>query len=153
MIQIDNVSLSYTGHERELEEVGFAVGAGEFVSLVGPSGCGKSTLLRLIAGVLTPQTGEVRLGGSPYKGGRRGSASSRRTACSCPGAQSSAMWPFLSNWRVCGRAGKERARTLLELVGMGAAAAKYPGALSGGGTPARGHRPRSGRRSHGTPAR
>jgi ABC-type nitrate/sulfonate/bicarbonate transport system ATPase subunit len=38
------------------------VEAGELVSLIGPSGCGKSTLLRLIAGLDTPSTGELRVG-------------------------------------------------------------------------------------------
>ena len=37
------------------------IGKGEFVSLVGPSGCGKSTALRLVAGLTTCSTGEVRV--------------------------------------------------------------------------------------------
>jgi ABC-type nitrate/sulfonate/bicarbonate transport system ATPase subunit len=41
--------------------VTLSVAAGEFVSLVGPSGCGKSTLLRLIAGLDTPDAGELRI--------------------------------------------------------------------------------------------
>jgi NitT/TauT family transport system ATP-binding protein len=38
-----------------------AVDQGEFVSLVGPSGCGKSTLLLMIAGLLPPSEGEIRV--------------------------------------------------------------------------------------------
>src|SRR5580700_4714784 len=38
-----------------------AVDQGEFVSLVGPSGCGKSTLLLMIAGLMPPSEGEIRV--------------------------------------------------------------------------------------------
>ncbi|MCB0996296.1 MAG: ABC transporter ATP-binding protein [Acidimicrobiales bacterium] len=40
---------------------------GEFVCIVGPSGCGKSTFLRIVAGLLRPSAGEVRVNVSPDK--------------------------------------------------------------------------------------
>jgi ABC-type nitrate/sulfonate/bicarbonate transport system ATPase subunit len=45
-----------------LDSVSLSVEAGELISFVGPSGCGKSTLLRLIAGLETPNSGELRIG-------------------------------------------------------------------------------------------
>src|ERR1700736_5739646 len=45
-----------------LDAISFSVAAGELVSLVGPSGCGKSTLLRLIAGLDSPDSGELMVG-------------------------------------------------------------------------------------------
>jgi NitT/TauT family transport system ATP-binding protein len=48
---------------RALEGVDLTVEPGEFVSLIGPSGCGKSTLLRIIADLLTPTRGEIRVNG------------------------------------------------------------------------------------------
>ena len=49
--------------------VTFAMEASEFLCVVGPSGCGKSTLLNIIAGFLTPTSGEIRIGGVPVNGG------------------------------------------------------------------------------------
>jgi ABC-type Fe3+/spermidine/putrescine transport system ATPase subunit len=46
-----------------LTSIDLAVEAGSFVSLLGPSGCGKTTLLRIIAGILSPDSGDVFLGG------------------------------------------------------------------------------------------
>lgn len=46
-----------------LQDVNVDIRAGEFVSLIGPSGCGKSTLLRLIADLLTPSSGELKVNG------------------------------------------------------------------------------------------
>src|SRR5689334_16967776 len=43
----------------------------EFVAVVGPSGCGKSTLLRIIAGLITPSEGGVRIGGAAVTEPRR----------------------------------------------------------------------------------
>ncbi len=42
----------------------FAIGAGEFFSMLGPSGCGKTTTLRMIAGFETPTSGAIRLEGT-----------------------------------------------------------------------------------------
>ena len=43
--------------------------AGSFTVVIGPNGCGKSTLLRLVAGLLEPACGSVRVGGSPPRAG------------------------------------------------------------------------------------
>jgi NitT/TauT family transport system ATP-binding protein len=48
-----------------LDDVDLVVETGDFVSLIGPSGCGKSTLLRLIANLLDPTAGGVRVNGKP----------------------------------------------------------------------------------------
>lgn len=46
-----------------LKHIDMEVENGEFVAIIGPSGCGKSTLLRIIAGLMTPTSGEVSLNG------------------------------------------------------------------------------------------
>jgi len=56
------------GPARVLGGVDLAVASGEFVSLLGPSGCGKTTLLRIVAGLLAPDAGTVRLDGVDITG-------------------------------------------------------------------------------------
>jgi NitT/TauT family transport system ATP-binding protein len=57
-----------TSHKDEgtqaLSDLNFQIDEGEFVSLLGPSGCGKSTALRLIAGLIAPDSGEIRWSGT-----------------------------------------------------------------------------------------
>ena len=51
------------GESRALDGITFSADPGSFVVLLGPSGCGKSTTLRLIAGLDTPTSGTIRIGG------------------------------------------------------------------------------------------
>jgi putative spermidine/putrescine transport system ATP-binding protein len=46
-----------------LDNVDLTIAHGELVTLLGPSGCGKTTLLRVIAGLTSPDTGQVALAG------------------------------------------------------------------------------------------
>jgi NitT/TauT family transport system ATP-binding protein len=65
-IDVSALSMVYrSGREpvTALSDVDLAVGAGEFVSVVGPSGCGKSTLLKIVAGLVKPTGGAVRVNG------------------------------------------------------------------------------------------
>ena len=61
-LAVRGLTLRYGRNPPAVEEVEFAVAAGELVSLVGPSGCGKSTILRAIAGLHRPERGTVELG-------------------------------------------------------------------------------------------
>ncbi len=62
LLEARGVSFAYGGRA-VLHQVEVAVAAGEVVGVIGPNGCGKTTLMRLLAGVLPPQAGEVRLDG------------------------------------------------------------------------------------------
>lgn len=66
-LQVKNLSVTFE-HKRILENLNLTVRSGEFVALIGPSGCGKSTLLNILAGVLSPECGEIYVDGSPVTG-------------------------------------------------------------------------------------
>lgn len=59
-LSVENLSYSYTD-KKIIRNVSFEVKPGEFVSILGPSGCGKSTLLNVLAGILKPETGCIRI--------------------------------------------------------------------------------------------
>ena len=70
-LELHRVSKSYgTGAARTpvLREINLAIAEGEFVAIVGFSGAGKTTLLNLIAGLATPDAGELRLDGKTLTG-------------------------------------------------------------------------------------
>ncbi len=60
-VDVLNVQKQY-GQVRVINDVTVNVGDGQFIALVGPSGCGKSTLLRIIAGLETLSSGDIRIG-------------------------------------------------------------------------------------------
>jgi ABC-type sugar transport system ATPase subunit len=62
-IQLDHVSKRFARGHAVLDDISIEVGDREVMTIVGPSGCGKSTLLRLIAGLDTPTSGEIRMDG------------------------------------------------------------------------------------------
>ena len=63
-ISINNLTKSYqTAHETitAIEDISFNVKRGEFITMAGPSGCGKSTLLHILADLLEPTQGTVKV--------------------------------------------------------------------------------------------
>ena len=71
-IEVAGLSKRYPGGDAAqpavLEGIDLAVAENEFVSLVGRSGCGKTTLLNIIAGLVAPSAGEVRVDGKTVTG-------------------------------------------------------------------------------------
>ena len=58
IIELKDIAVSFDG-EPVLKNLNLSISDGEFVTLLGPSGCGKTTTLRIIAGFVTPDTGDV----------------------------------------------------------------------------------------------
>jgi sulfonate transport system ATP-binding protein len=121
-----------TGPRVVLDGLNLDLRAGEIVAFVGPSGCGKSTLLRQVAGLDTPDTGEITLDD------RQVSGVDRRTAVAF-------QEPRLLPWRTLHQnvalglphgtdreAGAQRVTDLLELVGLSSSARLRPREVSGG---------------------
>jgi ABC-type multidrug transport system fused ATPase/permease subunit len=66
-LEFRHVSFSFEGAERgTLQNLDFVVRPGECVALVGGSGGGKSTLIDLVTGLVSPQSGDILLGGRPF---------------------------------------------------------------------------------------
>lgn len=67
-LELKDIKKSFTEDEGVLEGISLAIGKGEFITLLGSSGCGKTTTLRIIAGLETPDSGSVFLGGRDVTG-------------------------------------------------------------------------------------
>jgi simple sugar transport system ATP-binding protein len=67
-VKLVNVSKTFTGGIRAVDDVSFELGAGKLYGLVGPNGAGKSTLTNLIAGYVVPDTGDIYANGFPVVG-------------------------------------------------------------------------------------
>lgn len=64
ILELKNISYSYhniDGETKAIDRLSLSVNTGEFVAIVGPSGCGKSTLLHIIAGLIVPEKGLIRI--------------------------------------------------------------------------------------------
>src|SRR5580698_4545915 len=72
---------------RVIDGISFRIAAGEIIAVVGPSGGGKTTLLRLLAGILTPSSGEILVAGH---------ASSRRSGACGYVPQGYSLFPWLT---------------------------------------------------------
>ncbi len=124
-----------------LEAVDLALEPGEHVAVLGRSGTGKSTLLRAVAGLLSPSAGRVAFGEQTWsaQGHLLVPPEARRIGML---AQHPALWPHLSVerhlvqvlvWRGVARAERrERARALLDELGILDLAGRRPAQISGG---------------------
>jgi NitT/TauT family transport system ATP-binding protein len=68
IVEVRGVSKIYPGGVEALNDISLDFPKGHLTALLGPSGCGKTTLLKIIAGLLEPTSGEVRIGGKAIAG-------------------------------------------------------------------------------------
>jgi NitT/TauT family transport system ATP-binding protein len=116
-----------------LEDVSLDIAEGEFLSLVGPSGSGKTTLLDLLAGLSTPTSGRVLVGGREINGPGLDRAVVFQQYALFPWRTARANVEFgLETLGLKRKQRAEKAIEFLELVGLAAFAHRYPHELSGG---------------------
>ena len=60
LIEFENISLSY-GNRLILDNINFKINESEIFGMLGPNGVGKSTIFNLITGLITPQTGKIKI--------------------------------------------------------------------------------------------
>jgi ABC-type Fe3+/spermidine/putrescine transport system ATPase subunit len=70
-IEVENLVVHF-GEVQAVRQISFEVAPGEHLTLLGPSGCGKTTVLRCIAGLETPNAGEIRIAGEVVFSSARG---------------------------------------------------------------------------------
>ncbi|MBE3552001.1 MAG: ABC transporter ATP-binding protein [Kyrpidia tusciae] len=124
-----------------LENIDLTISEEEFVAIVGPSGCGKSTLLNMVAGLMSPTSGEIYFasGEREMGGGESRASTSPRVAVVF---QEVALFPWrtvlknvefgLEQLGVGRRERREIAKSYVEMVGLAGFEHSYPHQLSGG---------------------
>jgi NitT/TauT family transport system ATP-binding protein len=136
LIKIDRLSKIYstqTGDVEAVSDISLGVGRGEFVALLGPSGCGKSTMLMMVAGLLQPTAGQVRIGGKTVNGAYTDLGIVFQNHVLLEWRTTLQNVLFQTDMRhVSRRETEPRARSLLSQVGLAGFEEKYPHELSGG---------------------
>ncbi|MDR1148850.1 MAG: ABC transporter ATP-binding protein [Spirochaetaceae bacterium] len=142
VISAENICFAYRGLKPVLENVSFAVAAGEHVSLVGPNGSGKSTLFQILSGYMAPASGRVLLGGkniaalSPLERARRLSFVPQDTSAdfpfNCLEVVLMALYPHRSRLRPTNENDINMAENLMRETGVWRFAEKNIMDLSGG---------------------
>lgn len=117
-----------------LQNVDLHLQRNEFVSLIGPSGCGKSTVLRLIAGLLRPSAGEVRIFDLPVTEPRDeiGMVFQKPTLLPWLSVVDNITFPMRHKYGRVDAKDQARAQSLLAMIGLQDFGHKRPHELSGG---------------------
>jgi iron(III) transport system ATP-binding protein len=128
------------GKATAVDHLDLEVPVGTMTSLIGPSGCGKTTTLRMVAGLESPNEGEIRRGGVSLSASGRIIPPERRDMGMV--FQTYALWPHMTVEQNVAYGLKRQHRAaadiggkvkeVLDVVGMDGYGKRYPNQLSGG---------------------
>ena len=139
-ISLHNISKSF-GKKEVITNLSLEIEDGKFTTLLGSSGCGKTTLLRMLAGLETPDGGEILFNDEPVFSKEKGINVPPEKRNLSFVFQDFALWPHMTVFENVAfglRARKqkehlkERVQEALDAVKLSDLAARYPHELSGG---------------------
>ena len=135
-VAFDGVQKSYDGETLVVNDLNLAIAKGEFLTMLGPSGSGKTTCLMMLAGFETATNGEIRLDGRPINQvppHKRGIGMVFQNYALFPHMTVGENLSFPLEVRGMGKEERQtRIARALDMVQMGAFAARRPSQLSGG---------------------
>jgi NitT/TauT family transport system ATP-binding protein len=136
-VTVDHVRLDYHKEKEPLPvlvDVSLQANKDELVAVTGPSGCGKSTLLRIIAGLIKPTGGSVKVLDSEVTGPRDDISMVFQNFVLLPWrtALENVLFGLSARNDLSEEQKKAKAETALEISGLGGFESVYPGELSGG---------------------
>jgi len=144
-VDFNNVWLAYNEellaqNHFAVEGIDLQVREGEFIAIVGPSGCGKSTFMKLTTGLKLPSRGRILIDGQPVTGPLKISGMAFQAPSLLPWRTTvdnvllplEIVEPYRSQFKAKRKEYVERARRLLQKVGLGGYEDQFPWQLSGG---------------------
>ena len=144
-VDFQNVWLAYNDellaqNHFAVEDINLQVKQGEFIAIVGPSGCGKSTFMKLTTGLKMPSKGRILVDSQPVTGPLKISGMAFQASSLLPWRTTldnvllplEIVEPYRTNFKQKKAEYAERARKLLNTVGLGGYEDKFPWQLSGG---------------------
>jgi NitT/TauT family transport system ATP-binding protein len=132
VVEVRGICKKY-GEVEALRNIDLDFPRGKLTTLLGPSGCGKTTLLKIIAGLIQPTSGEVRVNGRPVTGPGPERAFVFQDFALMPWATVMRNVAFGLELKGMGKAERQSiARKYIAEVGLSGFEDKYPHELSGG---------------------